>query len=266
MRRTIILKCLFIWCFPLLYMWVDVSSNAAVIHYFPLDGSTPVDVIGGATVTNFGADPTMDRNGIELSAYEFDGWADYIHADINVNVDVIPNITWGAWIQSDISHQVSTIRAIASQDNGSFDRQFGIDYRSGSGISAFKGDGVLGSYAQSEGTWYFVATTYNEIAHEIKLYVAEQSDTSQTGFAVIAGALADVDNGHDYIYLGANPFGSVAEYWDGAIDNFFIVDEALTLTTLSSIATNGIVIPEPTTLSLLAMSVLLVGRRSIASY
>lgn len=238
-------------------MWVAVSSNAAVIHYFPLDGSTPVDVIGGATATNFGADPTTDRNGIASSAYEFDGWTDYIHAEINVNVDVMPNITWGAWIKSDISHQASTVRAIASQDNGSFDRHFGIDYRSGSGISAFKGDGVLGSYAQSEGDWYFVATTYNDVAQEIRLYVAEQSDTSQTGFTVMVGALTDVDDGHDYIYLGANPFESVSEHWDGAIDNFFIVDEVLVLNQLSSIATNGIVIPEPTTLSLLTVGTFL---------
>jgi len=261
MRRQRLTQYALACCCSALYIWGSVSANASVVHYLPLDGSTPVDVVGGATITNFGAEPTTDRNGIELSAYEFDGWTDYIQADINVNFDAMPTLTWGAWIQSDISHQEITVRAVASQDDGSFDRHFGIDYRSGNGISAFKGDGVLGSYAQNVESWYFVATTYNEIDHRVKLYVAEQSDTSQTGFAVVEGLLADVDNGHDYIYLGANPFVSVAEYWDGAIDNFFIVDEVLALEELSYIATHGIVIPEPTMLSLCTLGTLMLLRR-----
>ena len=263
MRQEQFLRELLIWCCPVLYMWVAVSSHAEVIHYIPLDGATPVDVVGGATVTNFGAVPTTDRNGMESSAYEFNGSTDYIYADINVNADVISNLTWGAWIQSDISHQASTVsvRSIASQDNGSFDRQFGIDYRSGNGISAFTGDGVLGSYAQDEGTWYFVATTYSETAHEIKLYIAEQGDVSPEDFTVIAGSLVNVDDGHDYIYLGENPFEFVDEHWDGAIDNFFIFNEVLNLEELSGIATNGVVIPEPTTLLLLAVGVLTLRRR-----
>ena len=170
-------------------------------------------------------------------------------------------MTWGAWVRSDISYQTNTARAIASQDDGGFDRQFGIDYREGNGISAFKGDGVLGSYTQSEGIWYFVATTYDELAHHVKLYVAGQSDTSQTGFTVIAGALADVDDGHDYIYLGANPFVSVSEHWDGAIDNFFIYNEVLDLEDLAGIATNGIVIPEPSIWLILFIGSFLSGHR-----
>ena len=249
------------WFCLVLCLWLVVSAKGEVIHYLPLDGPIPVNVMGGATVTNFGAEPTMDRNGIEASAYEFDGWSDYIYADINVNYDVLPQMTWGAWVRSDISHTTSTTRAIASQDDGSFDRHFGIDYREENGISAFKGDGVLGSYAQSEGIWYFVATTYNELNDQVKLYVAGQSDTSQTGFTVIAGALADVDDGHDYIHLGANPFVSVAEHWDGAIDDFFIYNEVLNLEDLAGIATNGIVIPEPSTWLLLLMGSYLASHR-----
>ena len=120
---------------------------------------------------------------------------------------------------------------------------------------------MLGSYAQSEGIWYFVATTYDELAHHVKLYIAGQRDTSQAGFTVIAGALADVDDGHDYIYLGANPFVSVAEHWDGAIDNFFIYNEVLNLEDLAGIATNGIVIPEPSTWLLLLMGSYLASHR-----
>ena len=261
MRQQRLSQYALVYCFPALYIWGSVSTNASVVHYLPLDGSTPVDVVGGATITNFGAEPTADRNGVDSSAYEFDGWTDYIQADINVNFDAMPTLTWGAWIQSDISHQDITVRAVASQDDGGFDRQFGIDYRSGNGISAFKGDGVLGSYSQNVESWYFVATTYNEIDHRVKLYVAEQSNTSPTGFTVIAGTLANVDNGHDYIYLGANPFAFVAEHWDGAIDNFFVVDEVLTLEELSYIATHGIVIPEPTILSLCTLATLILGRR-----
>lgn len=247
------------WLCPVLCLWLVVSTQGAVIHYLPLDGSTPVDVIGGVKVTNFGAASTVNRNGKESSAYEFNGWSDYIYADINVNHDVLPQMTWGAWVRSDIAHQASTVRAIASQDNGEFDRQFGIDYRDGNGLSTFKGDGVLGRYAQNAGTWYFVATTYNELAHQVKLYVAEQSDTSQTGFTIMAGTLAEVEDGHDYIYLGENPFVSVAEYWDGAIDNFFVDNEVLNLDDLVDIATNGITIPDPSTGLLFLMGIYLVG-------
>ena len=253
-----------LWCVPALYICVSVSSHASLIHYLPLDGSTPADVIGGATITNFGAGPTTDRNGTEMSAYGFDGSDDYIHADINVNADVMSNITWGAWIQSDIPHQAPTVRAIASQDNGGFDRQFGIDHRSGNGLSAFKGDGVLGSYPQIAFNWYFVATTYNDTTRQVKLYVAEQDNTTQTGFTVIAGTLTDVDEGHDYIHIGSNPFASVSEHWDGAIDNLFIDDEVLDLEALSDIATNGVIIPEPTTRGLFLLTLLgAAGRRPI---
>ena len=249
------------WCFSALCICIPSPSNASIVHYLPLDGSTPTDVIGAATITIFGAEPTTDRTGMEMSAYGFDGWDDYIHAEININADIMPNITWGAWIQSNVSHQEPTARAIASQDDGQFDRHFGIDYRSGNGLSAFKGDGVLGSYPQIAGDWYFVATTYNETAHQVKLYVAEQDNTSQTGFTVITGGLAEVDGGHNYIHIGSNPFAFVSEHWDGAIDEFFIDDEVLNLEAISRIATNGIIIPEPMLPSLIAPTTLMLLRR-----
>lgn len=246
-----------------LCLYLAVPAQGSIIHYLPLDGPAPVDVIAGTTVTNFDAVPTADRNGAADSAYEFNGLTDYIHAEINVNPSTLPQMTWGAWVRSDIAHTTATsnVRAIASHDNGGFDRQFGIDHRVGNEISAFKGNGVLGGYPQSAGVWYFVAVTYDEPTQDIKLYVAAQGDTSQTGFTVISGTLAVVDDGHDYIYLGENTYTPVNEYWDGAIDNFFIDNQVLNLDALADIATNGIAIPEPST-----WAILLLGGSCLAGF
>ena len=68
LQRQGCLKISSVWFCPVLCLWLVVSAKGAAIHYLPLDGSTLVDVMGGATVTNFGAELTVDRNGVEYSA------------------------------------------------------------------------------------------------------------------------------------------------------------------------------------------------------
>ena len=135
-----------------------------------------------------------------------------------------------------------------------FDRQIGLDTRGSGGTltySAFAGatQGVLSTNDTLTSNFTFVAARYD--GTNVTLFV----DGNQ-----ITG-LDDTDSDathHPTLRVGKNPFFD--QFFDGAIDNAFVFDEALTDAQINDIRANGSTailsissIPEPSTAIFLAL-------------
>lgn len=218
---------------------LGANAQAGLIAFYDFEGDAADRSGNGHDGTVFGATLTT---GVSGQGYSFDGSNDYIRVDLDVNPGVLPQMTWGAWVNSDTT---SGIRKVLSHDNAGFDRTIGMDTRTGGTWSTFTGSGVSGVYTINPGTWQFIAGVYDETINQTLLYV----DGGATVFASSFGP------GHAFLRIGSNP--SFVEYFDGIIDEVFIYDEALTITELNDIRRDGIdvgggsnTVPEPATMFL----------------
>lgn len=214
--------------------------QAALQAFYTFEGNAN-DVSGnGNDGTVFGA--TGTASGFEGSAFQFNGTGNYIEIPINVNPGVLPQLTWGAWVNADVNNG---IRQVLSHDNGGFDRSLGMDGRGGGGVppdwSSFMGTGVLGSGVDVvTGDWVFLAAVYDQTTNSVRLHVDDLSVTVSGSFG----------SGHNTVRIGSNP--SFGEFFGGRIDNVFIYDEALSVSRIEEIRLGGAgaiqaAIPEPTT-------------------
>lgn len=216
------------------------AAHASLIAYYDFEGNTLDQSGNGNDGTNFGATLTTGKDG---QGYTFDGVNDFIQVNLDVNPNVLPQLTWGAWVNADTA---SGIRKVLSHDNSGFDRTLGIDSRTGGTWSTFTGNTVAGTYSVNTGTWQFIAAVYDESVNQAILYVDGASQVFATNFGL----------GHAFLRIGSNP--SFGEYFDGIIDNVFIYNEALTVADLDNIRRNGIggsdnsshAVPEPATMML----------------
>ncbi|OPY85941.1 MAG: hypothetical protein A4E72_01802 [Syntrophus sp. PtaU1.Bin208] len=185
------------------------SAFANIVAYYSFDG-TPI----GPAYTVSGASMASGGGYGGTNAYSFDGSNDYLSAPVDINPGTLPQMTMGAWVKA---ANGSPIKQVISHDNGGYDRSLGIDSRGGStGWSAFSGSGaVLGSFPVTLNEWTFVAVTYDQMTSSVMLYV-NGSAISESG---------SLGNGWNSIRIGSNP--SYGEYFNGIIDDVFILDEAL---------------------------------------
>jgi len=133
------------------------SAETGLVAYYPFDGDTNDHSGNGNDGTTHGATFVSGTSGQALS---FDGVDDYVSALVNINPDVMPQMTMAAWVRPDDG---SPIRQVISHDNGGYARSLGIDHRGGgTGWSAFSGSGsVLGYHPVTIGEWVFVAAVYD---------------------------------------------------------------------------------------------------------
>lgn len=225
------------------------GAEAALIAFYPFEGNASDASGNGNNGTVNGA--TLTASGFEGQAFDFDGINDYIQISVNINPATRPQITFGAWANTDA---VNAIRAIVSHDNGGFDRNLNVDSRGpGSGFrySAFTGSGVAsaGPDPAPVGQWVFVAARYDDIANTLTLDVDGSRVTVTANPAV----------GNNFTRIGSNPLGGGIEFWDGRIDNVFIYDELLTDAQIDDIRLRGAAaivgasVPLPSTLALLGL-------------
>ncbi|WP_309385846.1 LamG-like jellyroll fold domain-containing protein [Cerasicoccus frondis] len=222
-----------------------MSSAVVPIHYFPFDNNTN-DIVGGVTGTVNGN--VTQTTGFTGNAYSFDA-ASWITALIDINSSVLPSMTMGAWVQTNLA---SGARQVISHDNGAFDRSLGLDPRGSGpayGWATFNGTGVLGKTDATLNNWTFVAVSYDMSSNSTLLYTYDYSvGTVQT---LSSGYFSD--SGMTYIAIGTNP-GLTGEAFSGIIDNVFIYDQALTETELDDVRINGVQgVPEPSTYVLMAL-------------
>jgi hypothetical protein len=235
----------------------DNSSNLGLDSSGLGNNAQVIDVNGGA--------PTYSASGYDGGAAMFNGssngssFGGLLSIPINVNPIVVPNMTWGVWVQPSAltaGTAGSQVRDILSTDDGIWDRALAVDNRFAGGGSYAAWNGV---WAQSLGTpvstnWTFLAAVYennipyNGLGGKISVYV---NGSLQATFGSSYGA-----SSANFISVGANPAwqSSPVEMFNGLMDNVFVYTGALSSNTIAQIAADGnpgiLAVPEPSTYGL----------------
>ncbi|MGE3725113.1 MAG: LamG domain-containing protein [Candidatus Sericytochromatia bacterium] len=186
-------------------------SNGLVAHY-PLDGNGQ-DSVANAHGNLKGTTPpqaTADRKGQAGKALLFKPEQEnYVDLPLlNITPTNRPQLSISAWVRSD-NNVTERLQQIVSNDDGDYDRSFGIDNRGGGfGWSAFMGtEGVLGFDPIRKGEWTFVVVSYDNVAGGVQLFVNGKQ---------FAKKPTTVGEGLAAARIGSNP--TFGEYFEGAID------------------------------------------------
>jgi hypothetical protein len=196
-----------------------------------------------------GAAPTWESDiGFgDTGAYDFSGGT--LTAPIDINAGVVPDMTWGAWVRTD--NTSPGLRKIMGHDNGGWDRTIGLDSRNGQfRYTSFTGFGrpVVGDLPGPESTedWTFIAASYDSAAGTVSVYV--DLDASSVNDALVAVTeTARWNNGQGSFAIGGLRPDNTAELWDGAIDNVFVYNDALSEEEIDALRTDlvGMEISDP---------------------
>jgi expansin (peptidoglycan-binding protein) len=84
------------------------SAHASLIAYYTFEGNAN-DVTGnGHNGSVSGA--TITTNGLQGSAFSFDGINDFIEiASLNINPSALPSLTMGAWVNADANDAIRQV-------------------------------------------------------------------------------------------------------------------------------------------------------------
>jgi len=221
---------------------LSLPAHAGLKAFYTFEGNTS-DVTGNgfnAALGGGGANPTFTASGYEGQAMSFDG-GDFLTVTMNVNPSVMPQMTWGAWVNVADN---SPIQQVLSHDNAGYDRSLGIDWRGvTSAFSAFTGSYVVSNGGPAPlGTWTFLAAVYDNSTNSMALWVDATKVTTATAFG----------SGWNSFRIGSNP--SFGEHFNGRIDNVFVYDQALTDDQIGVIRGGAgaiMPVPEPETYALM---------------
>ncbi len=225
-----------------------VTPQQRLIGFYPFEGDAQdASGAGNHPVTVSGISFVAGHDG---QAAQFAGQPQsFIELPIDVGVEALPRLTWGAWVRPtrlDRSHE------ILSADDGGFDRTLTIDTRSGpQAIVATDGPRRFALFAgpklrvlASRGPrpqlqkWTFVAAVYNQPAQTATLYIEDRAARGGRGALVrdhtdgarIGPSAATVRIGRHRQYV---------EAFAGEIDNVFLIAGALSSAELETIRTTG---------------------------
>lgn len=226
------------------------TARAELIAYYDFnDAANPFKDLSGKgnhITGNAGTNPVWGATTGFQSTGAFDFSSDRLVVPVNVNAAVIPKMTWGAWVRTDTL--TNGLYKILGQDNGSWDRVIGLDNRNPATFryTSFTGDDAVNNSGPVENTpvpvsttaWTFIAASYDQTAKTATLYV--DLDASTTGDALVAVTEpAGFGFGSTTFAIGAIRPDINAEPWDGAIDNVFVYDEALSATAVKALRDAG---------------------------
>ncbi len=193
------------------------SLTKGLIAYLPFNGNANDESVNPTITRVEGATLTKNRFGVDNKAYYFDGKSNYIYSNLDINPSKYPNLTITAWVRYTGEIINNKIAMVVSQDNGGYDRSFGIDHRGGGfGWSAFAGTGVLGFKPIEKDKWTFLAIEYNQGKKVTNFYVNQEKITKEN---------SETGTGNNFIRIGSNP--GYGQFFQGDIDQVRIYNGSL---------------------------------------
>ena len=187
------------------------------------------------------APPTyVPDGGFEGGAFDFEGQQRLV-ADIDINVDAIPEMTWGAWVKP--SNLSPALKKVMGHDNGSWDRTIGLDTRNNGDFRYTSFVGYRRPVVDTPGPvntedWTFLAVVYDEPDGEVTVYV--DLDAGSVGDELVAVAEETRFNtGQAQFSIGSLRPDNNNEGWEGLIDNPFLYGTTLTSAQLAFIRDRG---------------------------
>jgi len=225
------------------------TANAGLVGYYPFEGNANDASGHGNHGTLSATAPTVTASGHTGLAYQFGAGNTFITVPININPLVLPQVTFGAWVNADVNDTIR--RGIISHDTGDFDRTLDVDERDiGEQWCMFLGltdNGITCGGAVNIGQWVFLVARYNAASSTGQLTV---NSTHFGPFPAIPGP------GQSVTTIGRNP--NFDSPFIGRIDDAFFFDEYLTDAQIDNIRQNGLnPVPEPATFVLCSAAIAL---------
>jgi hypothetical protein len=241
------------------------AHSALLLGWYRFDDPTDLgkDYSGnnnnGTVFGGIGA-PIYTANGYTGGAADFLGGGQ-INIPFNTGPTLWPDLTWGGWVNPDL---IDGVRTLLNNDDGGYDRALNIDFRADGNYAAFVNNGPLpynSGVAPVINSWIFFAGVYQN-----NFYGTGQGQlTLYVGTNVISGIRTFYGStGWTFTSIGGSP--TFGEYWDGRMDDVFVMGGAATPeqmaqimadpNNLPAIAAQVGVVPEPGTW---AAAALLVG-------
>jgi hypothetical protein len=215
------------------------DPEAALIGFYTFDDpANPLrdDSGHGNTLSRVtGAEPIYHGgDGFRDGAFEFTGLERLI-APININPAARPVLTMGAWVKAS---GLGGLRKVIGSDDGGWDRTIGMDDREGGlRYTTFVGNAppLAGTpVPDSTEVWSFMAATYDEIAHQVVMYVDLDASTTDDPLVAVSGPTG-FGSGFSTTAIGGLRPDNNNEGWTGLIDNAFFYDKVLTAAELTSL-------------------------------
>jgi len=212
------------------------NNVAGLVAHYPLDGDANDYSGNGNHATIVSASPSTDRFSQNNSSYAFNGTNQYIEIPDNnlISIPTTGELTISVWMRPDVldfstggdyihwmgkgvSGQHEYVLRMYNKNSPRPNRTSCYSYNLSGGLGA-------GSYVQETltiGQWIHYVAVYNFPTNTIQLYkngVLKDTDTF-SGYSINPG------NGNAPLRLGTRDF---ANYFEGAIDDIKIFDQALT--------------------------------------
>ncbi|MCA9266507.1 MAG: LamG domain-containing protein [Planctomycetales bacterium] len=234
--------------YAIAFLFLGIMSatqvRADLLAYYPFEGNTN-DVSGrNQHGTAYGsAAPGGLFSGVDgfNEAYSF-GVDSKVVIPIDINPDVMPQLTVGMWVKSDTTQAATPgLYKTFGHDDGGWDRTFGLDARDfccdiipGSYRWAAFDGGVAGAPTATTGTpvtdqWTFLAAVWD-------------ADTATVRFHADGNSIslpATPTNGFGLASIGSLRPDNFAENFVGLIDDVFVFNEALDASLVNAIYENG---------------------------
>ncbi|TDO78335.1 concanavalin A-like lectin/glucanase superfamily protein [Halanaerobium saccharolyticum] len=195
-----------------------------IYAYYPLDGNTidqGPNKLHGEQINKERS--TRDRFGKIGKALSFTGKNDSITLPVNINPEIMPQLTIALWLKVESVDGKSTI---ISHNDGGYDRSIIINEKKGwNFLSVFAGKNqkVYGALNIPKNKWIFTAGSWNAERSEVSLYLIDQNKN----FRVISTNNIKPGKGKDFIKLGGNP--ASGDFFTGSMDQLMIWDQNLSV-------------------------------------
>ena len=203
------------------------ASMANVLGYWPLEdaSSSALDFSGDARNLTAAGGLTYRADGVLGSAIDFNGTTG-VFTSASTSFRLTTNSgSWGAWVKPDAIGSAMGVMSLSRTAEG-----YEIRLTAGGQFQALNRTEtgniktVTGYTVAEVGKWYRVVATYSSSSGRLNLYVngrLEASTTTNTADTVTA--TNDLNIGRAF---GVDD--NTSRFWDGAIDEPFVMDAALT--------------------------------------